>query len=100
MESTKTNTQPKIDESHYNDGLIDARNIQEFCMVVFTNSNGETKTVSYDDNFFSPIELVNAYTSLWRKDWNMDDEKASYVQKFKEWQIACGCNPEELEDDE
>lgn len=89
-----------VDPSHYNDGLIDVRHIQEFCLVVFTNCDGDTKVVSYDDNFFSPIDLVEAYQMVWRADWNMDDEKASYTQKFKDWQIACGCDPEELEEAE
>ena len=88
------------DTEHYNDGMIDVRNITEFCMIVFTNCNGETKTIGYDDNFFAPIDLLKAYRELWRSGWNMDDEKEVYIKKFKEWNILCGCDPEELEEDE
>ena len=69
-------------------------------MIVFTNCDGATKVVGYDDNFFAPIDLLKAYRELWRSDWNMDDEKEVYIKKFKEWNILCGCNPEELEEDE
>ena len=85
------------DPEHYNDGMIDIRNIQDFCMMVLTNCDGDAKSVGYDDNFYSPADLIEAYESLWRTDWNMDDEKALYVKKLKDWMILTGCDPEELE---
>ena len=87
------------DSEHYNDGMIDLRNIQEFCRIVFTNCDGDTKVVGYDDNFFASCDLLEAYKSLWRKDWNMDDEKELYIKKFKEYLIATGCSAEELEEE-
>lgn len=100
MESIKIDNQQQLDESHYNDELIDARIIHEFYLWTFTNVDGETKTVPFDNNFFSPCDLVRAYKSLWGEDWNMDEDKPSYVQRFKEWLIATGCTAEELEDDD
>ena len=85
-----------IDEEHYNDGMIDVRVINEFDRVVFVNCNGDAKAVSFDNNLFSPKELVEAYESMWRSDWNMDDEKAEYVSRYKSYMLKCGCKPEEL----
>ena len=71
---------------HYNDGLIDVREIgHPFNLVTFTNVAGDTKVVFYDNNLFEYEDLVTAYESLWRSDWNMDDGKPEYVAKFKEF---------------
>jgi len=87
------------DPDHYNDDMIDVRHIPEFCMMVLTNCDGDTKAVGYDGNFFAPIDIVEAYKSLWRSDWNMGEEKPLYVQKLKEWMIATGCQADELEEE-
>ena len=85
------------DPEHYNDGMIDMRVISEFCLTVFTNVDGDTKTVGFDDNFFSPADLIGAYVSLWKPQWNMDGEKEKYLDKFKIYLYECGCTKEDIE---
>lgn len=85
-------------ESHYEDDLIKLNIDSDFCLWVFHNVDAKTKAISFADNMFSPRELVDAYKSMWGDDWNMDEDKPEYVQKFKDWLISNGTNPEELED--
>ena len=87
------------DPDHYNDGMIDVRNIPDFNLIVFTSNEGDTKTVGYDDNFFHPSCLLGVYRSLWKKTWNMDNELPDYVNRYKEYLLKTGCSPEDLEED-
>lgn len=87
-----------VDEKHFNDGYVDFRVIDEFCMAVFANRDGDSKTVGFDDNFFSPIDLVKAYKDVFKEDWGEDKE--SFAAVFKAYLIACGCKAEEVEEDE
>lgn len=91
------------DYTHYNDGMIDYRAIEATIegfsdpINVFVNTNGDCKTVPVD-NFFGVSDLVDAYEQMWRADWNMDDEKQEYLERFKRYLIeVCGCAPKELE---
>lgn len=74
----------------YNDGLIHLHIIDEFCMNVLVNRDGDCKTISYDDNFFHISDLPKAYAGLWRDDWYIDGEKPAYVDRFKNWLIESG----------
>lgn len=95
-EAEKPKDEP--DPQHYNDGYIDMRVIDEFAMAVLTNSDGDCKTVGFDDNFFSPLDLVKAYRSLFKEEWGED--KDSFVSAFKDYLIATGCSAEEVEEHE
>ncbi len=94
---------PKFEEpdrEHYNDGMIDHRNIQEFCRIVFTNCDGDTKVVGYDDNFFAPIDLLKAYKSLISDEWGLNDtEKETLINNYKKYLVKTGVKPEELEEE-
>ena len=79
--------------------MIDVRNIPDFNLIVFTSNEGDTKTVGYDDNFFHPSCLLGVYRSLWKKTWNMDNELPDYVNRYKEYLLKTGCDPEDLEED-
>lgn len=80
------------DPTHYNDGLIDIRDVQEFCLMELVSSDGKTASVSYDSNFFSPADIVSAYVSLAGP--NAGDEA---IRRLKAWLIAAGCDPEDFE---
>lgn len=84
----------------YNDGMIAKIDIDEFCMVVLVNCDGDTQTVSYDSNFFAPIDILRAYRQLWKKEWNMDDELEDYIAKFKKHLAYQGAQESELEEDQ
>lgn len=87
--------EPSVDPDHYNDGLIDVRVIQDFCLTVFTSCDGRTKTVSFDSNFYAPMDLVEAYSQLFDPAWNEDKERR--LNDFKTYLYACGCEQEDLE---
>ncbi len=89
----------KIDEKHFFDGFIDVRVIPEFCLVIFASIEGDVKTVSFDDNFFSPSDLIKAYKDLWRTSWGWY-EADDCLKAYKDYLVACGVNPEELEEEE
>ena len=87
-----------IDENHYNDDYIDVRNIPEFCLIVFTNYEGDTKVVSYESNFFTPHDLLEAYKAVFRDDWLMDDEIPVRVSAYKKYLMDTqGCTEEDFE---
>jgi len=88
--------EPCVDPEHYNDGLIDVRVIQDFSLTVFTSCSGESKAVSFDDNRFTPMDLVEAYVKLFDPAWNEDLEKR--LNAFKTYLYACGCTQEDLEE--
>ena len=87
--------EPCVDPDHYNDGLIDVRVIQDFCLIVFTSCSGKTKAVSFDSNLYTPMDLVEAYSQLFEDAWNEDKEKC--LNNFKTYLYACGCTQEDLE---
>lgn len=82
----------KPDPLHYNDGLVDVRDVHEFCLMELVNRFGETKSVNYDSNMFSPADIVSAYESLAGPDAGDKD-----IMKLKVWLIATGCDPEDFE---
>ena len=84
-------------ETHYNDGLIDVSYIDDFCFIVFVNIDGECKVISYDNNFFSPSDMLRAYRELWRESWNDDFEEC--FNGFKKWMLDNGCPEEDLVED-
>ena len=99
MKSDQINNQVQIDPEHYNDGYTDVRNISEFCMMVFTNNDGKTKVVGYDDNFFSTLDLLKAFREISKPVHEDDEEELEQaIDGFKKWMIDTGANPEEWED--
>ena len=92
--------EPKVDESHYNDGSVDVRTISEFCLTVFTNTDGKTVIVNFDDNLFSPSDLVAAYKESLEALDPEPEEKESLIAKYRNYLIECGCEKEEVMDNE
>ena len=86
----------KVDEDHYNDGSVDVRVISEFCLTVFTNTDGKTVVVNFDDNLFSPSELVAAYKESLEALDPEPEEKESLIGKYRSYLIDCGCDKEEV----
>lgn len=86
----------KADEDHYFDGYIDVRVVRDLFLFSFVSAKGECKAISFDDNFFAPRDLLWAYNSLFQDDWGED--RAAFVEAFKQWLISNGCKREELED--
>lgn len=84
----------KVEYDHYNDGLIDVRNIPEFNLWVFLDNDGHMEQVSYDDNFFAPIELVKAYRRLYG--CHFLNDKSDYIGRFKLWLKSTGVESEKL----
>lgn len=85
------------DTGHYNDGLIDVRVIDEFELVVFASRDGRSTTVDFSDNRFTPTDLLDAYRKVWDDGWGED--KAGFLEAYKNHLIASGCTKEELEDE-
>ena len=85
------------DTGHYNDGLIDVRVIEEFELVVFASRDGRSATVDFSDNRFTPTDLLDAYRKVWDDSWGED--KAGFLEVYKNYLIASGCSKEELEDE-
>jgi len=90
----------KVDEDHYNDGSVDVRVISEFCLTVFTNTNGNTVVVNFDSNFFSPSDLVAAYKKSLEALNPEPEEKESLIANYRSYLISCGCEKEEVTDNE
>ena len=96
-------TRHQKSQSHYNDGMVDYRLITPagdscfHCMAIFVNCSGDSKIIDTEDNFFSPLDLVKAYQKMFWKEWNMEGERASYVEAFKKYLIRTGCPADELE---
>lgn len=81
-------------ENHYCDSFVELFNSQEHCMWVMANCHGESEAISYDDNFYTPFDLLRAYRKLTK-----DDEASD--EAFKKWLIdEAGCEPELLEDED
>lgn len=89
----------KVDEEHYHDDCVDVRTISEFCLTVFTNSDGKTVVVNFDDNLFSPSDLVAAYGKSLGGLGLEPEERENYISKYRSYLIACGCEKEELENE-
>lgn len=84
-----------VDPEHYNDGLVDVRNVKEFCLFVFTNVDGHTVSVGYDDNGYTPKALLEAYEEISHLGGYDDREK--HAAAFRDYLLATGCSEEELE---
>ena len=89
----------KVDEEHYHDDCVDVRTSSEFCLTVFTNSDGKTVVVNFDDNLFSPSDLVAAYGKSLEGLGLEPEEREDYISKYRSYLIACGCEKEELENE-
>lgn len=89
----------KVDEGHYHDDCVDVRVIPEFCRTVFTNSDGNTVVVNFDDNFFSPLDLIAAYEKSLEGLGLDPEEKEPLIAGYRSYLIACGCGKEELENE-
>jgi hypothetical protein len=99
-EEQKPSDEP--DYGHYNDDVVDMHIVEPFCLWVLVASNGDCKAICYDSNFFSPRDLLDAYTELidhWAKEWEVDeDEKQHHITQFKTYLLRTGAEPEDLED--
>lgn len=87
----------KPDPDHYHDDCVDVRTIEEFNRVVFVNSNGETTTVCYDDNMFSPADLLSAYEDSLIGLGLSDSEAAQHRTDYINYLIECGCTKEDFD---
>lgn len=92
--------EPKeVGTDHYNDGSVDVRVISEFSLTVFTNTDGKTVVVNFDDNLFSPSELIAAYKESLEALDPEPEEKEKLIAEYRSYLIACGCEKEELENE-
>lgn len=87
----------KPDPDHYHDDCVDVRTIEEFSRVVFVNSNGEATTVCYDDNMFSPADLLSAYEDSLIGLGLSDSEAAQHRTDYINYLIECGCTKEDFD---
>ena len=79
----------KTNPDRYHDCFVDCYYINDFCCAVLVNLSLRTKTVCYDDNFFSPRDLLEAYIDL-------SDGHLEFVECFKDFLKAQGVTEEEL----
>lgn len=87
----------KPDPDHYHDDCVDVRTIEEFSRVVFVNSNGKATTVCYDDNMFSPADLLSAYEDSLIGLGLSDSEAAQHRTGYITYLIECGCTKEDFD---
>lgn len=95
----------KKSETNYNDGYIDIHAIAPTpygCfsdpLVVFVNSDGDTKVVNEGDGFYSPKDLVEAYEELFTKaDPDNKEGLEEGLKEFKAYLLEQGVTKEELE---
>lgn len=80
---------------YYFDQMIAVTNMSDLYMFVIVSTAGYAKCVAYDDNFFSPSDLVLAYTEIWGKKWAYDEEFDECLENFKEWIRSTGADPDE-----
>ena len=101
-QETETKPSDEPDYGHYNDDVVDMHIVEEFCLWVLVARNGDCKAICYDDNFFSPRDLLEAYTELiehWAKEWEVEeDEKQHHITQFKTYLLRTGAEPTDLED--
>ena len=87
----------KPDPDHYHDDCVDVRTIEEFSRVVFVNSNGDTTTVCYDDNMFSPADLLSAYEDSLIGLGLSESEATQHRTDYINYLIECGCTKEDFD---
>lgn len=89
------------DYSNFHDDFIDVRYVEDFLLWVLVTCNGDTETISVDDNFYHPTELIYAYKRLanqcewWAEDIRIE-EREEYLA-FKQWVKSEFLEPEECE---
>lgn len=54
----------------------------EKCLIVFVNDRGDSKTLSFDDNFYSIEENILVYDELIKKTYLPIDEQKQYLGEF------------------
>ena len=90
----------KVDEEHYHDDYVDVRTIPEFCLTVFTDMDGGTTVVHFDDNQFTPLDLVKAYRKSLDAMDPEPEEKEGYISLYRQYLMDCGCKRSEVIDDD
>lgn len=55
---------------------------QNKCLIVFINDRGDSKVLSFDDNFYSIEENILAYDELIKKTYLPIEEQKTYLGKF------------------
>jgi len=100
VEEPKPSNEP--DYGHYNDDVVDMHIVEPFCLWVLVARNGDCKAICFDSNFFSPRDLLDAYTELidhWAEEWEVgEDEKQHHITQFKTYLLRTGAEPTDLED--
>lgn len=90
------------DYRHYTDGTIELRYTDALgcgeSWAVFVNNKGETRVIDTSDNFFGASDLVDAFKALASGSYDGEEEEKEALDAFKNWLVACGCDPDELED--
>ena len=87
----------KPDPDHYHDDCVDVRTIEEFNRVVFVNSNGDATTVCYDDNMFSPADLLSAYEDSLIGLGLSESEISQHRRYYINYLIECGAEKEDFD---
>lgn len=87
-----------ITYAHYHDDCVDMRIIEEYCLWVLVNNEGDAVSLSYETWHFHVHDLLEAYRQL-IDELDLDEEDAkTHILKFKQYLIDTGTSEEELED--
>lgn len=54
----------------------------EKCLIVFVNDRGDSKVLSFDDNFYTIEDNIVAYDELIKKTYLPIDEQKTYLGEF------------------
>lgn len=71
-----------INAIQYEDDCITIFCDDEKCLIVFVNDRGDSKTLSFDDNFYSIEDNILAYDELIKKTYLPIDEQKKYLGDF------------------
>lgn len=90
-------TLPIKEEGHYNDGVIDYREIHCPCpesafesLVVMVNCEGKSKVIDGASNLFSEQDILDAYDELLDPDWDSEANRKAMKAEFKRYLISQG----------
>lgn len=92
-----------IDTLIWEDDFITIFCDQNKCLLVFINDRGDSKVLSFDDNFYSIEDNILAYDELIKKTYLPIEEQKKYLGEFYRYceeeckQSGCELNNEYLD---
>ena len=66
----------------YKDPCLKVFHDKDNSLLIFVAWNGKVKVISYDDNFYTIEELINAYTDLIELATSGPEEKEEYIKDY------------------